>query len=152
MPGTYIAVRVHPESERLIREFMELYDVPIVYPNVERRRHITLVSSDDDFVKEFEAKPDVKYMAMPKKLDVMPTREGNPCLVLHLECTELVARHNEILERYNATDRYPEFKCHISFSYDIGNYDMSKLPPFMAPIVVGEEYCEEFNANWVNRK
>jgi hypothetical protein len=154
MPGTYIAVRVKAESERLIREFMELYNVPIVYPNLEKRRHVTLISSDDDIVDEFNqlsCNPLLKFWAMPKAWDVFPTREGNRCLVLKIDCPTLVKRHDDILSAYKIKDRYDEYKCHISFSYDIEDYDISQLPAFQAPIILDGEYCETFNMNWVRK-
>jgi hypothetical protein len=150
MPGTYIAARVHPFSESLIREFMEQNQIPLVYPNLEKRRHITIFSSDDDFVSDFKPVK-ISYLAYPKSFDVFPTREGNRCLVMKLSCPDLVRRHHDIARTHGATDRFPEFKCHVSLSYDIGEYDISQLPPFESPIIVGEEYCEPFNANWVRK-
>ena len=151
MAGTYIAVRVHPESERVIREFMERHKIPIVYPNLERRRHVTLVSTDDDFSKEFVPEFDRRYFAVPDKFEIFPTREGNRCLVLRIICPQLIERHRRILADWNATDRFPEYKTHISLSYDIGDMAIDRLPSFPAPLILGEEYCEEFNENWVRK-
>jgi hypothetical protein len=152
MPGTYIAVRVHEESESKIREFMERNKIPVVYPKLERRRHVTLVSSDDGFMHKFVPKTAQVYCAFPEGFDIFPTKEGNRCLVLRLNCPELIARHHEICKTYGCIDRYPEYKCHVSLSYDIGDMSIDNLEKFAAPILLGDEYCEEFNLNWVDKK
>lgn len=151
MAGTYIALRVHPESEIMIREFLEKNQIPIVYPNLEKRRHCTLVSTDDDINDIFSPKPEESYFAGPDKFEMFPTREGNPCLVLRLNCEKLVSRHHEICMKHMVKDRFAEFKPHISFSYDIGDKKLEDIPHFSAPIILSHEYHEPFNMNWVKK-
>jgi hypothetical protein len=148
MPGTYIALRVHPESERVIKEFCAEHNIPVVYPKIEARRHVTLFSSEnDDFSKQYECSKSMFY-AVPKGWSVFPTTEGGNGLVLTLSCPQLEAKHADIAAFYNATDRFPEYRVHCTFSYDIGTMPVESLPPFTAPLLLGDEYCNEYIANW----
>lgn len=151
--GTYIAMRVHPESEELIRQFMDENNIPVVYPKEERRRHITIMSTDSDFVDQYQPIPETQYYLTPNGFHFLPTKDGNNCLVLKVNCPTLTELHEWIKHTYQCEAHHGEFKPHISFSYDVGkDLRIEDLPPFVAPIIVSEEYVEPFNDNWAKRK
>jgi len=151
MSGTYVAVRVHPESEKLIRAFLDQHNIPVAFPKEEQRRHATIMYSRDDFYDDFVPEPQKVHFAVPKQFAFFPTKEGHPCLVLLLNCQTLSDRHEQIKQMHGCTYSYPEFKPHISFTYDVGDTKLENIPPFYAPIILSEEYKEALNEDWAKK-
>jgi hypothetical protein len=148
MPGTYIAVRVLEDSEKKIWDFLACHKINVKYPAQERRRHVTLVSSRDDFSALYKPNPYVVYIAFPKEFSFFPTQDGKNGLVLTLDCAELTAKHYRILEEFNATDIYGDYKLHLTFTYDALDLKLENIPKFTAPIILSDEYCEPYRDNW----
>ena len=69
---------------------------------------------------------------MPGEFDVWetsPTQGAKTrCLILKIDCPELVARHKELMDEHEATYDYPVYQPHITLSYDIGDLDINDLP------------------------
>ncbi len=69
--------------------------------------------------------------------------------LLILDCQSAEMRHAQLHTEYDLTYDYPEYKCHVTFSYDVGDLDISTLPKFEYTLILGEEYVEDLNLNWV---
>lgn len=154
MPGTFIALRVHPVTEQRIKDYIDQNDIPVVFPEKEKRRHATVIyAPNDDFVDTYNNEclnKESQFVAIPDRFDIFPAANGGgKCLVLKLLCPDLADHHQKIRDAFNATVTYPDYKPHVTFSYDVGDLDASKLPAFQYPVVLGEEYCEPLKENWL---
>jgi hypothetical protein len=74
-------------------------------------------------VENVEVNGNAQYVALPNKLDIWNSQSGKKCLVLELNCKQLVDRYKELTDTYGFTSDYPEYKCHITISYNIGDWD-----------------------------
>lgn len=64
-----------------------------------------------------------------KHYSIFHTQTGENCLVLEVESPDLTARHREIIDSYGASYDFPDYKPHITLSYDCGiGFDIKKLP------------------------
>lgn len=70
-----------------------------------------------------------------------------------MDCQYLSDRHNEIMDLYEATYDYPEYKVHVTLSYDIGDIDIKDLKIDGFPkINIVKEYYNELILDWQNKK
>jgi hypothetical protein len=58
------------------------------------------------------------------------------------------------MKLHKAEYDFDEYKCHITLSYDIGDFDYKKLNPkdFVKSIEVVKEYQEDLNLDWLSNK
>ena len=74
------------------------------------------------------------------------TRTGMQCLVLEVESEWLTTRHLETINDYGASYDFPEYKPHVTLSYDCGyDFDISKLPDVstLGELSIVHEYYED---------
>lgn len=150
--GTYAGVRFSDATKEAITEYIKENDIP--NGTAKDQLHCTLLYSRK-YCPDYEpaGKLDQMIVGKPGQFQVwegQPDEDGHKpnCLVLEFECAELVDRHNELMEEHGATFDYPEYKTHVTFSYDIGDMDDSELPEFTAPIEIVEEYGERLDLDW----
>ena len=148
--GTYAGVRFSEETKNAIVSYISQNNIP----NAPERDklHTTLLYSRKR-CPNYEPAGEVFMHGRPGAWQIWESQadsEGNKtnCLVLEYECPELVARHNELMEEHGATFDYPEYKTHITFSYDVGDMSKEDLPSYEGPIEIVEEYSEELNLDW----
>ena len=151
--GTYAGVHFSESTKDAIMDYIEAHGIP----NAPERdkMHTTLLyrrKRCPNYVPQGEVKPTLRgrpgawqvWESQPNAFDQRTTN----CLVLEFECPELVQRHKDLMTEHNATFDYPSYKTHITFSYDVGEMDCSKLPPYAGPIEIVEEYGEELDLDW----
>lgn len=113
--------------------------------------HITLIYSKTPISFKARGKLDPPIEIRPKHYSIFTTVEGENCLVLEIESEAIVARHNEIMSDTGASYDHPDFKPHISLSYDVGeDFDLDSLPKLddMDPFYANAEYASKLDVNW----
>ena len=148
--GTYAGVHFSESTKKAIEKYIKDNNIPNGVPK--DKLHTTVLYSRKycpDYVPCGKINPPLK--GTPKDFDVWPAQDGNNCLVLEFVCPALVARHNELMKEHQATHDFPEYKTHLTLSYNLGDVDIHDLPPFTAPIEIIEEYGEDLDLNWAQR-
>ena len=150
--GTYAGVHFSEATKDAIEEFINLNGIPNA-PHRDKM-HTTLLYSRKR-CPNYKPKGELKPILVGKPgqwqvWESQPDSEGNVsnCLVLEFNCPALNSRHNQLMQEHNATFDYPEYKTHITFSYNVGEMDCSKLPLYNGPIEIVEEYGEELDLDW----
>lgn len=72
---------------------------------------------------------------------------GEGAVVLLFNSSELAWRHMSIIEAGASWD-WPEYQPHITFTYEPGSVDLSKVDPYRGAIEFGPEIFEELNTDW----
>ena len=59
----------------------------------------------------------------------------------------LQSRHKDLMDTHQATYDYPEYKTHLSLSYDIGDFDIKQIDFSLIahPIIFTNEYQEDLD-------
>ena len=85
--------------------------------------------------------------AEPLKFHIFETADKKRALVVVLKSEYLVNRHKELMTNYNLTYDFDEYIPHITLSYDIGNFDISKLDIKDLPsnFTINTEYKEDLD-------
>lgn len=150
--GTYAGVHFSEETKDAIMDYIAANNIP---NSPERdKMHTTLLYSRKrcpNYVPQGELNPAMRGKPGAWQIwESQPDSDGNKsnCLVLEYDCPELTARHNELMEEHQATFDYPEYKTHVTFSYDVGDMTKEDLPPYKGPIDIVEEYGEELDLDW----
>lgn len=154
--GTYAAVNFSKETTDAIKQYMKDNDIPNAL--AEDKIHTTVLYSRK-YCPDYKplGKIDPPWVGKATNFDVWKTRpkdggEGSNCLVLQFKCEELNERHEKLMKEHEATYGFPDYKTHISFSYDIGDMDWKKLPKFEGKITIVEEYGEDLDLDWAKNK
>jgi hypothetical protein len=56
------------------------------------------------------------------------------------------------MKTYNPKWNWPNYIPHIALSYNVGDLDISKLPPYEGPIEVVSEYYDDLEEDWAADK
>jgi len=148
--GTYVGVRFTDETKAQIKQYMESMNIP--NPINLDKLHTTLIYSRKhlpNFVPRgmLDEVIEGKFTAF----DTWLTNEGARALVMEYSSPELTGRNKEITMAFGATSDYPEYKVHLTLSYDIGDVEMV-LPDYNGIIEINEEYDEPLNLEWTKSK
>lgn len=148
--GTFVAVRFKEEDVAALFGFGLANMVPNMIDQADY--HSTIVYSRKPLLN-VPLQRDISpyWIAKPIGFDVFDTRAAadgivTKCLVLKLDCPDMVGRHNFLRRWEGASHGFPSYNPHITLSYDIGDYDISKLEAvntFLPEIVIVQEYCQE---------
>jgi hypothetical protein len=143
-PGTYVGVRFSSETVEGLKRYQDEYKVP--NPLDPEKFHTTVVYSREPIKWEAETKLEDEECAA-KGFTVFDARDGTKCLVLLLDSEYLHDRFDHAIE-VGASYDFPDYKPHITLSYDIGHFDIKKLPTPDFDITLDHEYVEELKKNW----
>lgn len=157
--GTYAAVKFDEDTKDAILEYIKEHDIP--NPISRDKMHCTVLYSRK-YCPDYEplGKIDPPWIGEPTKFEVWESRgklrdeEPKRCLVLKFKCDKLNERHKELMDEHDATYDFPEYKTHITLSYDIGDMDETKLPDihkFLDVIKIVEEYGEDLDLSWSDK-
>jgi hypothetical protein len=114
--------------------------------------HITLIYSKKPIFITALGKLEPPVEVKAKHYSIFHTRTGENCLVLEVDAPALVARHNEIMKNYGASYDFPEYKPHLTLSYDCGTgFDLKSLPPVedIPTLYCHLEYASELEIDWL---
>ena len=141
--GTYAAVKPTNIFSTILDSVAKSLDIPNIVDKNEF--HSTLLYSRKS-LPTLKLDSNLTYQAKIKSIEVWPNHDKKTnVLVIVLDCPELKDRHKYLMKKYNATYDYPEFKPHLTLSYDIGNFDYNKIKigEFPETILLTNEYKED---------
>lgn len=152
--GTYAAVKFSKDTMDNIKDFVDKHNIPNPLPS--DKYHTTLIYSRK-YLPDFKSKGkyDEPLIGKPEKLEIFETQDKKNALVLRYECKDLTDRHNEIMDEHKATYDFPEYKIHITLSYDCGDFDPKSIKDIedeIKPIEIVEEYDDELKLDWAKDK
>lgn len=143
-PGIYVAVKFKQETLDNIAEYQRRNNIPNPVPVEEL--HSTVVYSHTN-IDWFPAESiNLKVNTDSSVLETWETKSGKTCLVWHYYSSYQHKRFEEAMAK-GATYDFPEYKCHITLSYDAGDYDAESLHKPDFPILLDHEIVEELDDN-----
>lgn len=157
--GTYAAVKFSPSTVEMIAKYIKDNDIPNGTPDA--KLHCTLLYSRKhcpDYEPAGKISP--AWIGTPTHLDVWESKgklrdeEPKRCLVLEFDCDELQKRHKELMKEHDATYDFPQYKTHVTLSYDIGEMDEKELPDVKKAIPkleINDEYGEDLDLDWAKK-
>jgi len=150
--GTYAGVHFSDDTKNSILKYVKENNIP--NPTPIDKMHCTLLYSRK-YCPNYKAAGDIKpfWNGTPGGFNVwegQPDEDGHKpnCLILEFKCDELTNRHNSLMTEHDATYDFPEYKTHITLSYDIGEMDINNLPKYTSPIEITNEYGEDLDLDW----
>jgi hypothetical protein len=153
LPGTYSAATFDKYSTEVIVKYM--YDNKIVNALSPDKLHVTLMYSRKHCV-DFNEPDKLKepLTVFVKGFDIWPTRGQKQmnALVARLESPGMITRHNNLMNKYDGSFDFTEYKPHFTLSYDVGDLDAMALPPLTEPLKLIAEFSNELNPNWVKEE
>lgn len=138
--GTYAAVQPSKSDGEQLHKMLVAHGVP--NPETPEKLHATLLYSRKH-LPLYNPDEELEHHADIHKLEVWPTKSGKNCLVMKLHSPALEKRHELLMKKHRATYDYPDFKPHVSLSYDIGDFDHKDLHKHLPKSIrLGREYKE----------
>lgn len=149
--GTYAGVCFSEKTNKQLEKFCKDHDIP--NPVTSSKFHTTLLYSRKP-LPDYKAagKYDEPLIGKPTNWDVWKSQDGANCLILEYSCPKLKKRHNKLMKEHEATYDFPEYKTHVTLSYNIDDFDIKSLPKFSNNIEIVEEYKEDLNLEWAKEK
>ena len=153
--GTYYGARPTKQTCESILDFMS--DNKIPNPLAEKVMHVTVIYSRVWCAAKALGDLDPNWEGQFHAYNVWPTtpeddEEPTSCLTLGFNCPEMHKRHHD-LRKEGATHDFPDFKPHVTLSYDVGNdYDHHGLSHYLGPLAFHQEFSEPLNLNFVKTK
>lgn len=156
--GTYVGVKFDKETVDAISKYIKDNNIPnAIKPD---EIHTTLLYSRKhcpNYIPGGMYKKPI--IATPKEFTVWETNPDagtkTKCLIVKLNCPELVDRHNELMDEHDATFDYDKYQPHVTLSYDIGDIDVKDLPDISDTVKefkIIEEYGETLQLDWAKTK
>ncbi len=145
--GIYVGVRYTMAVDEDISIFCQENNIPNPIP--EKEIHSTLIySTKYDNIVINDVGEDLGN-AEPKKFHIFETQDNKRALVLLIKSEYLTSRHKELMKKYDLTYDFDEYIPHITLSYDIEDFDISKLNVKDLPtnFTINTEYKEDLNIN-----
>lgn len=145
--GTYVGVRLSPQSTAKLRKFAKQIKVPNLLDNEDMHATVIFSRKHLDNYKP-PGKLDTPMLAEVNTLTVFQKDEEDSkrVLVVTLKSPDLTKRHNEIMKEPGATYDFDSYIPHVTLSYDCGDFDEtghSIKKFFSEPLEINEEYEEE---------
>jgi hypothetical protein len=141
--GIYVAVKFKQETLDAIQAFQDQNKIP--NPVAQEDLHSTIVYSRNKIDWKPEDNLNLRVNTDASILEVWDTRGGSRCLVWHYY-SPFQHRRFEAAMAKGATYDFPEYKCHITLSYDIGDFDADAINKPDFPILLDHEYVEVLDA------
>jgi len=154
--GTYAGVRFSDKTKKSIDGYLKDNSIP--NPLSTDKMHSTLLYSRT-YCPKYTPAGEMEESLVGKADDFeswesQADEDGNKsnCLVLKYACDGLTDRHESLMKEHGATFDFDDYTPHITFSYDVGDLDPKKLPKFEEEIEIVEEYGEDLDLDWANKK
>ena len=150
--GTYAGVKFDNATKKAIREFTKQHNIPNVVPR--DKLHTTVLYSRKHLpnykpLGKFEDALEGEF----KEFVIWKGQDEGLCLVMLFDCTELVQRHNQLMDEHKATFDYDEYRPHITLSYNVEkDFDVNALDAYSGPINIVEEYHEPLTLDWKDKE
>lgn len=141
--GTYVAVKFDDSTLKLIADYQSRNNIP--NPVAPGDIHSTVVYSRVPIEWSPAEDLNIEVDTEDSIIEVWDTHEGKSrCLVWHYYSAYQHKRFNEAMAK-GATYDFPEYKCHITLSYDVGDFDEEQLHKPSFNIVLDHEYVAGLN-------
>jgi hypothetical protein len=136
--GIYTALRVLEPAE--IFDFCKQYNIKR-HGKVEKRLHCTVLYSRD--LNTFPEADNSVHECVPTHFEMLTDSNGNNCvLALMLHAPSVADRHSSLMKMYSCTYDFPEYRPHITLSYNFSG-DIKSLPLLISSVKLGCEYSEK---------
>jgi len=156
--GTYAGVRLSQDDEDTIIELVKKMEIP--NPIERDAIHLTLLYSRK-FLPDYEALGKVDMWAYPKGFHIFEGGNGKDILVLLVDSPDLEKRHKLLMKEHRATYDFPDFRPHITLSYDLEDFMRLRNKKSVLDNIKNEfdtilpkelhismEYKEDLNLDW----
>lgn len=160
-PGTYAGVTPNHQFLRGYGKFAEKNNLIIPGLLDPSAMHSTLLFSFKPLPNYVPITYDPQYIATISGFTTWETKSRNNdnqrtnCLVLLVDCPQLVERHQHLMNVHKATYTFDDYIPHITLSYDIGrDFDMKSLPnfnEFVDSFAYVGEYYNPIDLDYVKR-
>jgi hypothetical protein len=145
----FVAASVDDETKHAIECFINENGIPNPIPTEEL--HTTLLYSRKP-TDDPDLKSTCRYEGKPVGFEVWDTKTENSksgkALVMRVKCSDLDGRHAKLMKDLDASYDFPEYKTHITLSYDCGAINPNKLPLPPFKIVYNGETSSVLDLNW----
>lgn len=136
--GTYLCVELDRQSRKLLEDWVKNHNIPNAADA--KQYHTTVVYSRKG-IPDVNAYPfELPISAKIKRWDIFPSQNGKKCLVAIIDSGELHDHFTAIHKQYGATYDYPDYKPHITVSYDYTGSTPRDVPNF--PVVFSKVKIE----------
>ncbi len=149
--GTYVGVKFDDASLDALMNFVEDNNIP--NPLTRPDFHSTVVYSRKH-LPDYEplGSIDPTWKAKPTGFEIWESKpnaykkEHTFCLVMKIDCSNMVDRHNSARDDHGATYDFDEYKPHVTLSYDVGeDFSEDDLTWSGEPLGVSTEYTEDLD-------
>ncbi len=149
--GTYAGVRFDTATNKALHKYMSENKIPNA-PRADKL-HSTLLYSRN-YMPNYKAAGDIQMTGIPSDLKTWKQTEDptKNCLVLGYDCPAQSARHEQLMKEHGGTWDHDKYNPHITLSYDIGDMDISTLPPFKDKLNIVQEFGHDLDLNWAKTK
>lgn len=143
---TFVGLKFSKESNNVI------YELSRGLPNRinEKSIHVTLIYSREP-IKYTSKNPKKPITATPKCYSIFSGTNDTKCLVIELDSPEIISLHNSIMDSTGASYDFPEYKPHVTLSYNVGNdFDLDTLPAIsdIPELYLDVEYTQDIDFSW----
>lgn len=141
--GTYAGVRLSPSSAAKLFAYAQEHNVPSPIP--ESEYHVTLLYSRKVH-PDYEAPGDYKTPLTARTKGFTLLGDEKDALVVLIDCSELEKRHHHLMKKHGATWDWPDYKPHVSLSYEAKGFDVSGLRASdIGTLTLTTEYREDLD-------
>jgi hypothetical protein len=152
-PGTYVGGKFDRKTVARLKKFAKDHNIPNY---LESDKYHTTIIYSRKHIPDLDISNSLKdnWIGKPEKLEIFSTTGGGKALVLRYSCDEQKKLHQHIMDTTVATYDHPEYKIHVTLSYDIGDYDEDKLDNLpldkLGELIIDKIYKEELNLDWAS--
>lgn len=149
--GTYAGLRFGDGDEDKIMSLIKKMGIP--NPISREDIHLTLLYSRK-YLPNYKAAQDTDMWAYPDDFHIFKGFDDKEILVLLLKSDDAHKRHKFLMKEHGATYDYPEYKPHITLSYDVDGYmSLEEIKEKFTSILpkefhIASEYMEELKLEW----
>ena len=155
--GTYAGVRFDEQTVDSFQKYIKDNNIPNAI--AAGKMHCTLLHSRK-FLPDYKPAGDIDppMIGTPTSFDKwksQPDADGDvsQVLVLKFDCDELIERHKKLMDEHKAVFDYDKYEPHVTFSYNIDDMDVKKLPSFdIKELIIDKEYGEALKSDWAKGK
>lgn len=141
--GTYVAIKFNSDTCEQLQVLQNILNLPNKVPL--DKLHSTICFSRIKI--PYKALEETNFeIGTAKSLEVFE-HKNKRALVLLLDSKFLEDRHKYSMI-LGATYDFPEYRPHVTLSYDIGNLFIDDALVTMEPLVASHEYTEDLDLNW----
>lgn len=145
--GIYVAVKYKDSAKQQLNDFINNNNIknPL---DVDKIHSTIIYSTKYDNIVELGDMMQVPVEIF--KFEVWKTQGGKSALVGKLFAPDLIKRHLELMSNHDLTYDYPEYKPHITISYDVGDdFDVNTLDASqLGKLYTAYEYKEDLELDW----